>query len=132
MKEVSLDLDHYIGADIVDEVIESNIRRYADQEHQFVVLDGCVDTLPLVDAVLCREIIFHLSFKDKKLLLENITRSQAKFLLATTNPTVELNTDILTGAFREINLSVAPYRMGLPIKIISDGGWKIETRALGV
>jgi hypothetical protein len=64
--------------------------------------------------------------------LENITRSQAKFLLATTNPTVELNTDILTGAFREINLSVAPYRMGLPIKIISDGGWKIETRALGV
>jgi hypothetical protein len=131
MKEAQLDLQKYIGADIVSEVIRSN-QKYSDAKHAFLVLDGCADPLPAADVVLCRETIFHLSFKDTKLLLKNVKDSGARFLLATTNPTVAINTDIPTGAFREINLSISPYRLGDPIRTIADGGWNIKTRALGV
>jgi SAM-dependent methyltransferase len=132
MKEAQLDLDSYVGADIVDEVIAHNQQHFADQRRRFIVLDGCAGPLPEADAVLCRDTIFHLSFNDAKSLLQNVRCSGAKYLITTTNPEIQVNKDIPSAAFREINLSISPYRLGHPDHIIPDGEWKVRSRVLGV
>jgi hypothetical protein len=96
MQHVDLPV-RYIGADIVDELIERNRRRFASDLHSFVQLDVTVSDLPKVDLVLCRDYLFHLSFYDITKAIDNLCRSGSSYLLATTNPNVERNRDIVTG-----------------------------------
>ena len=64
MKEVDLPCN-YIGLDIVKEVIEENRQQYADEGIKFDHHNAVEDKLPETsDIVLCREVLFHLSFED--------------------------------------------------------------------
>ena len=121
MRKLELDC-HYIGVDVVKSVIDTNTKNYRNRRREFHVLDAVVDPLPEGDAVLCREVIFHLSFDDGINLLANLKRSNAKYLMATSNQRVEKNVDIRTGNFREINMSKPPYNLGRPIESIKDDG----------
>jgi len=87
MKEISLDLDLYIGADIVEELIMLNNQRYAQDNsfpRRFEKLDVARDRLPKVDLVLCRDCLVHLSSDDIFKALQNIKKSGSKYLLCTT------------------------------------------------
>jgi Methyltransferase domain len=117
MREVRLPCD-YVGIDIVPEVIQAN-RRYERAGVEFEVGDAIEGPLPEADVVLCREVLFHLSFSDGMAALANI-RAAGRWLLATSDAGIWFNSDIATGDYRRINLERAPYRLPRPRAVISD------------
>jgi SAM-dependent methyltransferase len=113
MKEIRLPCV-YIGIDIVRDLIEINAIRYGGERRQFRALDATRDPLPQADAVLCREVLFHLSFEDIWSLVENVRRSGTSFFIATTDRDLRLNADIVSGDFRFLNLRRAPFWFPAP------------------
>ena len=131
MKDCELQC-HYIGADIVPSVIEKDKDLYGVPNREFIVLDASTQALPKADAVLCREVLFHLSFSDTRALMKNVARSGAKYFISTSDPTVTFNADIPTGSVRDINLVRRPYKLGEPLYILADGLGDNPHRVLGV
>jgi hypothetical protein len=108
MKEVQLPC-RYIGVDIVPGLIVENAALYGSQMRAFERLDATCDRLPQGDTVLCREVLFHLSFQDIWRVIDNLHSSGISFLIATTDNALRLNADILSGDFRLLNLRKAPF-----------------------
>ena len=119
----------YIGADIVEAVIEENRRKFPN--HEFLHLDGSADNIPSTDAVLCREVLFHLSLADIHRVLAQVRRSGAKHFIATSDDITGFNADIQSGDYRVLNLRRAPFRFPTPIARIDDGAI-IPGRYIGV
>ncbi len=120
MKHVELPVP-YIGADIVSEVIENNRRLYGNDAIDFMVLDGIKDPIPEdVDAILCREVLFHLSFEHALALLANVKASNARYLIATQIDSQTENQDTFTGGFRPLDLRKAPFGFPEPLLVIPD------------
>jgi SAM-dependent methyltransferase len=120
MKELSLDLELYIGVDIVKKIIDQNRRRYGGTGKQFFVKDITKDSLPRVDCILCRDCLDHLSFEDVFRALENFRRCGAKYLMATTYTNRAHNDDIVTGEWRPTNLQQPPFSFPTPIQLINE------------
>lgn len=114
MKEVDLGCK-YIGTDIVKSVIDENITRYQKVGVDFIHSNAIEEKIPDGEIVLCRDVLFHLSYEDGKKLLENIKKSKAKFLITTSHKEMNINEDIYTGNFRKICLEIAPYNFPSPI-----------------
>ena len=119
MKEVAFPYK-YIGVDIVPGIIQRNKALYSSEQRSFLVMDATRDPLPPADAILCREVLFHLSFSDIWCLLENIRRSGSSFLIATNDSDLNYNADILSGDFRLLNLHKAPFFFPFPAMSIPD------------
>lgn len=111
----------YIGVDVVPEVIAENMRRYGNENRRFHAVDATREDLPHADVVLCRDVTFHLSFKDMEGLLTRIRKSGARYLIATTEDSVRYNIDFPSGDFRERNLALKPFNLGQPIDSLWDG-----------
>jgi hypothetical protein len=108
LKECPLD---YVGADIVSSLIDSNNAKHKNQATLFVKMDLTRDRFPNADLMFCRDCLFHLSYKDTKLVLLNFIDSKIPYLLTTThvNSNDFQNKDISSGAFRLMDLFSAPY-----------------------
>ena len=119
MKEVQLPC-RYIGADIVPELIGENADLYGSEMRAFRELDATSAPLPKADTVLCREMLFHLSFNDIWRVIDNLHDSGVSFLIATSDNALRLNADILSGDFRSLNLSKAPFHFPKPKAVIED------------
>lgn len=119
MKEVRLDVASYIGADLVEALVEENNRLYGSDRRTFLRLDVRLDRLPKVNLVLCRDCLDHLSFQDIHASLENISRSGATYLLATTYPGRE-NKDIRSGDWRPLNLEGPPFSLPSALEIVNE------------
>lgn len=117
-QHTAIDLDAYIGVDIVPALIEENQRRFPYPTWRFELGDLVEDNLPRGDAVLCRDALIHLSLADILRALSNIRRSGAKYLLATSHETTSANTDIATGGWRSVNLMLAPFNLPPPLERI--------------
>ncbi len=115
-----LDIDQYIGGDIVEAVIADNATKYADQTRRFMTLDIMNDELPAVDLILCRDCLVHLSFHDIAEVIHNFKRSDCAYLLTTTFTEQAANKDIQTGEWRPVNLQKAPFNFPEPIKLIHE------------
>jgi hypothetical protein len=111
----------YIGVDVVREVIDANSRAFESPSRRFHVVDATRDSLPQADALLCREVLFHLSYQDIKRVLEKIKGTDAKYLLATTDTAVPFNRDIRSGDFRRLNLQKPPFSFPEPAASMPDG-----------
>lgn len=135
MKEIVLPT-YYLGVDIVPEISEVNNLNYGSERIKFQCLDATSEDLPAgYQMILCREVLFHLSFKDGKSLIEKIKQSGAVWLLTTNAGDVSENRDIVSGGFRNIDLRKRPYCFPEPIRVLEDnavsasrhlGLWKIE------
>jgi hypothetical protein len=134
MRHVDLASVHYTGADVVDILVEENRRRFSDDMRMFLTLDLTKDSLPKADMILCRDCLFHLSFKDISRAIANIQASGAHFILTTTNPMLERNIDIVTGEWRRLNLQASPFSFPKPIQLIKEGrgGDHNQDKALGL
>ena len=110
----------YIGADIVGSVIRANIQRFASPKHRFLTIDATKDALPVADVVLCREMIFHLSFSDIAMVLKNIALSGAKYVILTNDKVTKFNADIVSGDYRVLNLLIKPFSFPSPLHSMSD------------
>jgi len=120
MKEVELNLDQYIGADIVRDLIEINSQKYGNNNRKFIQLDITKDKLPLnVDLILCRDLLVHFSFEDITKAIKSIKNSRSKYLLTTCHNNVN-NKNIVTGLWRPLNLQKPPYNFPDPVESISE------------
>ncbi|MFI5420405.1 MAG: class I SAM-dependent methyltransferase [Nitrososphaerales archaeon] len=119
MKEVFYPFN-YIGVDIVPDLVQVNNSLYRSEQREFLVMDATHDSLPQADTILCREVLFHLSFRDIWSFVENIRHSCSSYLIATTDNNIKYNADILSGGFRMLNLQKSPFCFPIPVQSIPD------------
>ena len=121
----------YLGVDIVAELIEKNKIEYSSKKNfNFKFSDLTKNKIPSADLIICRDLLFHLSFKDGKRFLKNLSKSKYKYLLMTSHSNGIDNNfnnvkDIESGDFRKINIFKKPYNFNknyeLLIKDFFDG-----------
>ena len=116
--QIELPVEQYIGADIVPSLIERNREVFATSGRRFEVLDLTQDTIPPVDAILCRDCLIHLSNELVKAALANVARSDARYFLATTFIGGPSNWDIATGAWRPVDLTKRPFGLPAPLRLL--------------
>lgn len=119
MKAVELGSTFYFGGDIVPALIEANKRKWESENRKFGVINLLSDPLPKADLFLCRGCLDHFSEADVKKTILNIRKSGCTYLLATTYPKA-LNSNILTGDYRPINLTAPPYNFPEALLLIPD------------
>jgi hypothetical protein len=134
--QADLDLDHYLGVDIVPELIARNQERYGAADRAFAVRDLTCDPLPRADAILCRDCWIHFSYHYIWRALDNFRRSGARHLLVTTYRGLPANRDILTGQWRPLDLELPPFRFPSPLQRLHEkdcivDGHRLE-RGLGL
>ncbi len=100
---------HYIGGDIVNVLIKKNQQLFGSENINFTRIDLLGDVLPKTELIFCRDCLVHFSFEDIDKALENIHKSQAKYLMMTTFPVEPENTDIITGGWRPLNFQKKPF-----------------------
>ena len=105
----------YIGGDIVKPLIKYNLSKYGDKDTTFTHLDLTKNTLPTVDLLFCRDCLFHLSYKDILLVLNNFLVSSIPYLMTTSSaapngPRIE-NSDIATSDWRLIDFFTEPFSL---------------------
>ena len=93
--------------------------RYGRPNREFRTIDLCNDPLPKADLLFCRDCFIHLSDDMIALAIENIVRSDIKYLLTTTYPEGE-NRTIHNGDWFTVNLCAAPYIFPPPIRALED------------
>ncbi len=119
MHTVAGDFD-YLGMDVVPQVIEQNAARYGNERRRFVCGDAVAGPIETGDVAICREVLFHLSFRDGAKLLRNVRAAGFKYILCTTDNAMWFNSDIRSGDFRRINLRKSPYSMPTPSRELAD------------
>jgi hypothetical protein len=120
MEKVDLEVDHYIGADIVAELIADNTRKYAAKNRSFVMLNILKNEIPHADVIFCRDCLVHFSFQHIFCAIRNFKASGSDYLATTTFTERDSNTDIVTGGWRPINLELPPFCFPKPISIINE------------
>jgi SAM-dependent methyltransferase len=136
MKQVRLDVDEYIGADIIGPLVERNRSLHTTKNRKFTVLDIMKDPLPAVDLIFSRDCLVHFSYRDICRTIRNIKRSNARYLLTTTFTAQDQNTDIATGEWRPLNLQLPPFNFPDPIVVINENctelGGRYPDKSLGL
>src|ERR1700678_3590259 len=74
-KQMNLDLDSYVGGDIVVPLIASVAEKYTSPTRSFRVVDLTKGVLPDCDLILVRDCFIHLSFDSIFAALRNIAQS---------------------------------------------------------
>lgn len=120
MKEVELNVEKYIGCDIVQDVIEKNKVNYSSSVREFRLINLIEDKLPDADLLFCRDCLVHLSNNDINKVIRNLKRSNIKYILTTTFTECYENKDIATGDWRIINLCLPPFNLSAPVEIINE------------
>ena len=131
MKDTELGDEHYIGADIIPDLITRNQKLYANDRTQFLLLDLTRDELPRVDVILCRDCFIHFSYRHIAAALKNFKRSGSTYLLTNTYPRLQQNTNIRTGDFRHLNLLLPPFNFPPPLKQIDEKNPEEEAQFFG-
>lgn len=126
MKEVKLDGISYIGADIVQDLINKNNLKYAKLNRKFLCINAVTETVPKVDLIICRDLFVHFSHDAIKRVIKNFKKSGGKYLLTTSYPNSkdeELNKEIYSMGieWRPINLQKKPFNFPKPKHIILEG-----------
>jgi hypothetical protein len=104
----TLNID-YCGGDIVQEIIEENRKKFGNAKTRFMHMNLLEHPFPQADLMLCRDCLFHFSYQDILRILKNFVASKIPYFLTTTYVAKEKNQDILTGAFRLMNLFEFPF-----------------------
>ena len=136
MRNTRLDIEKYIGVDIIKEIIKQNQKNYGNKVMEFRRLNIVKDLLPKVDIILCRDCLVHFSFRDIFTALRNFKRSGSVYLLTTTFIQHPANIDIVTGGWQALNLELPPFSFPKPIKLLdeqcSEEGDRYSDKCLGL
>ena len=126
------------GVDIVPDLIERLRARAARGEigGHYHLADLTADSLPRCDAILCRDCLVHFSFANIDRAVGNFRRSGARWLITTTFPEWQQNSDCEDGDWRALNFERAPFSWESPTELLNEncmeagGGWR--DKSLGV
>jgi 2-polyprenyl-3-methyl-5-hydroxy-6-metoxy-1,4-benzoquinol methylase len=116
----------YLGVDVVDSVIDSNIDLYSASNIDFISRDIITYELPQVDLIICKDVLQHLSNRDVISVLIKIIKS-SKFALITNdfNPENKENKDIDNGDYRCLDLTLSPFYLDVVTLLESERvGWR--------
>ena len=127
MSRVDLGEIRYVGPDVVAGLVRAGTENYG-RMGSFAHLDISRDPLPDVELIFCRDCLVHLSFRRALAAVANFRASGARYLLTTTFPDTERNEDIPTGGWRPLNLSLEPFDLGPPLRIVNEGCTEAEGR----
>jgi hypothetical protein len=112
----------YIGGDIVRMMVERNQKSFGSERVSFVHLDITRDAFPAAGLWLCRDTFSHLSEADVFAALRCFANSNIRYMLVSSaNPDGFVNTDIVTGDYRRIDLQAAPYSLPPELTALKDG-----------
>jgi hypothetical protein len=112
---------HYLGCDIVPELIAHHAKQTRDIRARFETLDIVADPLPVGDVYLLRQVLQHLSNADIRRVLEKLPKSSRVFVTegyptiqeGPINPDKSAGYDVRfdwrTGRGRGVELDKAPY-----------------------
>ena len=131
MKEVVGDCS-YLGGDIVEELIESNNKKYSTDKIKFKAIDILNDPIPEGDLLIVRDLIVHYPLEQGIKITEKIKKSKCKYIASTTlckkgnkvwdivdkNNDIALNLDV--GRHYVVNLLTDPFNFPLPDYIIEE------------
>ncbi len=123
MSEIDiLNLELYIGIDIVEDLIHKNKKLYGKNNIIFYHKDISNDTLPNADLILCRDLFLHIKYKDIFRILKNFKKNTAKYLLVSTyaNTTYNVDRNKINNGYRPINLELPPFNFPKPLLLIND------------
>ncbi|HET6158917.1 MAG TPA: class I SAM-dependent methyltransferase [Dongiaceae bacterium] len=121
MASLDLELDCYVGMDIVPSIIEALQQRYRDDARRsFLLGDLTRDALPHCDLIFSRDCLVHFSFATLDRTVRNLKASGAVWLLTTTFPELERNEDIEDADWRPLNFEIAPLNWPAPLEIINE------------
>jgi SAM-dependent methyltransferase len=139
MQHVDLGIDTYIGADIVQALVDGNAAAHASPGRTFACLDLAQDPLPRVDAVLCRDCLVHLDLPTIRRVIRNLKCSGSRYLLTTSHRHFGDYVEKVIGKHRFINLERAPFHWPASVDVIVEdiqasgkdsgkilGVWRIE------
>lgn len=98
----------------------------------FRVFDITKDEFDPADVWLCKDCIQHLSNRDIMLALRNFCNSSVEFALISNHTDVKENTDIPTGDFRHVDLTLPPFNLPEPLLKLPDSPIDREPRYIGV
>jgi hypothetical protein len=115
-----LGLEQYIGIDIVPELIETLSSAPPIPNAEFLRLDIVSDRLPKADAILCRDLLVHLNYRQINRCLQNFLASGSTYVLLTTFLRTT-NADSVNGRWRPLNLQDKPFGFPEPLEIIVEG-----------
>lgn len=113
---------NYLGLDIVEQLVNENNLCHASEHIKFRQHDICSDKLIYSSQlIICRDCLVHLSFQEIRASLIHFCDSDSLYLLTTTfiSPSV-VNKNIVTGAWRPLNLALPPFSFPEPILSIPD------------
>lgn len=129
-------LNYYIGADIVEELVQSNSKLYSNKKVSFFKCDIVEDHLPAVDLVFTRDCFVHLSNHEILNAIKNVIKSKSKYFLSTTYPNHMNNEDTSLGKWRPINLNRPPFNLPPCIASLNidfqDGGRNYPGNTMGL
>ena len=116
MKLIVDKIPNYIGGDIVGELVENNKKKF---KQKFIITDLRYDKIIPCDLLFVRDCLFHLSYSDIWKIINNIKKSNTKYIL-TTNFLNRQNNDIKMGDWRPLCLQEPPFNFPKPIEIIKE------------
>jgi SAM-dependent methyltransferase len=108
----------YVGADIAPTLISDMRKRFPALT--FREFDMTSDPFPASDVWLCRACLFHFSFADIRATLENFARSPGGLAIITSDKGIVTNTDIPTGDYRRLDLTLPPFNLPAPTIALRD------------
>jgi len=110
----------YTGVDVVPALINRNIVHFERRGVRFLLADATRDALPKADLIICRDMLYHLSFENIRKAVRNMVRSGAQYLLATNQADKKCNEDIADGGYRRLNLCIEPLRFPEALRTFED------------
>lgn len=110
----------YVGADIVQEMIDKLNDKYGDDHTKFVCMDIVDSVYPKVDLMIARDFLFHLPKKDILEVFDNFVDSGSSYILASMNPHNGINEDLEDWGWRMLDLRKAPYNFPTPLMSFDD------------
>lgn len=131
LSKIELPVSRYIGGDIVPELVERTADQHTRPDRTFLRIDLCNDPLPEADLLLCRDCFIHLSEDMIFRAIDNILRSNIRYLLTTTFPDGR-NRSIRTGDFFNIDLCASPYNFPAPARVLEDWVPPFDRRQLAL
>jgi hypothetical protein len=115
----SLELDKYVGGDIVDFIIEDLKNKYDSKDKiEFKTIDLISDELPTTDLIICRDCLVHMNLERINSSIKNMVKN-SKYILMTHFPDIKQNV-MSNKPWFPYNLTIEPFNLKSPIEIIQE------------
>jgi SAM-dependent methyltransferase len=102
----------YKGFDIVNTVVENNLKNFSDKNISFEIYNGDPDNLPSADLLILKDVLQHLPHRDIYNFVNNFGRYKYCLITNCINPQGQtINLDISRGDFTFLDLRLEPFML---------------------